>query len=74
MGMGLFLLVKRSGSRSWVQRIMINGHRRDIGLGSPPVVTLAEAREQGHTPQHQPVFVRDTGPALETIRLGAGQR
>ena len=44
-GMGLFLLVKPSGARSWVQRVTIRGKRRDIGLGSPAVVTLAEARE-----------------------------
>mgnify|MGYP001819018985 FL=1 len=45
-GTGLFLLVKPSGSRSWVQRIVINKKRRELGLGSPPVVTLAMAREQ----------------------------
>ena len=45
-GTGLFLLVKPSGSRFWVQRIIIRGKRREIGLGSPPVVTLAEARER----------------------------
>jgi integrase len=44
-GLGLHLLVKPSGSRSWVQRVKIHGKRRDLGLGSPPVVTLAEARE-----------------------------
>lgn len=44
-GTGLFLLVKPSGSRSWVQRIMVRGVRRELGLGSPPVVLLAEARE-----------------------------
>ncbi|WP_197431148.1 tyrosine-type recombinase/integrase, partial [Aliiruegeria sabulilitoris] len=45
-GTGLFLLVKPTGGRSWVQRIVIRGKRRELGLGSPPVVTLAEAREQ----------------------------
>ncbi len=45
-GTGLFLLVKTSGAKSWVQRIVIRGKRREMGLGSPPVVTLAEAREQ----------------------------
>ena len=45
-GAGLFLLVKPSGSRSWVQRIVVNGRRRELGLGSPPVVTLAMARDQ----------------------------
>lgn len=45
-GVGLFLLVKENGSRFWVQRIIIRGRRRELGLGSPPVVTLADAREQ----------------------------
>lgn len=45
-GLGLFLLVKPTGARSWVQRIVVRGARRELGLGSPPVVPLAEAREQ----------------------------
>ncbi len=45
-GTGLFLLVKPTGGRFWVQRVTIRGKRRELGLGSPPVVTLAEAREQ----------------------------
>ncbi|SMX23829.1 tyrosine-type recombinase/integrase [Boseongicola aestuarii] len=45
-GTGLFLLVKKSGARSWVQRLMVQGKRREIGLGSPPFVTLAEARDR----------------------------
>lgn len=47
-GTGLFLLVKPTGAKSWVQRIVIRGKRREIGLGSPPMVTLAEAREKAH--------------------------
>ena len=46
MGMGLFLWVKPNGTRFWVQRVNVRGRRREMGLGSPPVVTLAEAREQ----------------------------
>ena len=42
---GLFLLVESGGSRRWVQRIVIQGKRRDLGLGSYPLVSLAEARE-----------------------------
>jgi len=42
---GLFLLVESGGSRRWVQRIVIRGKRRDLGLGSYPLVSLAEARE-----------------------------
>lgn len=44
-GLGLMLRVESSGSRRWVQRIVISGRRREIGLGTPPVVTLAAARE-----------------------------
>ena len=44
-GHGLMLWVKPSGTRSWVQRMIIQGKRRDMGLGGYPLVTLAEARE-----------------------------
>jgi integrase len=44
-GLGLFLRVLAGGSRQWVQRLMVQGRRAEIGLGAPPVVTLAMARE-----------------------------
>lgn len=44
-GNGLFLRVEPSGSKRWVQRLTINGKRREIGLGSADLITLAEARE-----------------------------
>lgn len=43
-GDGLYLNVAPSGTKSWVQRIVINERRRDIGLGSYPTVSLAQAR------------------------------
>lgn len=43
-GDGLYLNVAPSGTKSWVQRIVINGRRRDIGIGSYPAVRLAQAR------------------------------
>ncbi|MDV7201479.1 tyrosine-type recombinase/integrase [Roseovarius sp. 10] len=43
-GNGLFLRVEKTGSRRWVQRVTINGKRREIGLGSADLVPLAEAR------------------------------
>ena len=43
-GDGLYLHVASSGSKSWVQRIVINERRRDIGLGSYLTVSLAQAR------------------------------
>ena len=43
-GNGLMLRVCDSGSRSWVQRLMVHGRRIDIGLGSAELVSLADAR------------------------------
>ena len=43
-GDGLYLNVATSGTKSWVQRIVISEKRRDIGLGSYPAVSLAQAR------------------------------
>ncbi|MDD9982372.1 MAG: tyrosine-type recombinase/integrase [Gammaproteobacteria bacterium] len=40
----LYLVVSRGGTKSFVQRLAIDGRRHDIGLGSWPLTTLAEAR------------------------------
>ena len=45
-GNGLYLYVQPSGARSWVQRLVIRGRRRELGLGSTALVPLAEAREK----------------------------
>ena len=42
----LYLRIAPGGSKSWVQRLTIDGRRHDLGLGGFPLVTLAEAREQ----------------------------
>ena len=42
-GEGTYLNVSMRGSKSWVQRISIDGIRRDISLGEYPTVSLAEA-------------------------------
>ncbi|MCY4429243.1 MAG: tyrosine-type recombinase/integrase [Rhodospirillales bacterium] len=44
-GQGLYLFVQPSGTRSWVQRLVVRGRRQEIGLGSAALVPLAEARE-----------------------------
>lgn len=44
-GGGLMLNVTATGGKSWVQRLVIHGRRRDIGLGSLDRVSLAEARK-----------------------------
>jgi integrase len=43
-GGGLYLMVRPSGSRTWVLRAQVDGKRRDFGLGSAVVVSLAKAR------------------------------
>lgn len=45
-GGGLHLLVKETGSRSWVYRFMLKGKSRDIGLGAAGAggTSLADAR------------------------------
>ena len=44
-GNGLYLVIDPSGARRWIQRLVVAGKRRDIGLGSARVVSLDEARE-----------------------------
>ena len=44
-GNGLYLHVDPSGARRWVQRLVIRGRSRGLGLGSYALVSLAEARE-----------------------------
>ena len=45
-GGGLHLYISKTGSKSWVLRITVDGRRRDIGLGAFPSVSLAQAREK----------------------------
>ena len=45
-GNGLYLFVRPSGTRSWIQRLLIRGRRRELGLGSVALVPLTEARER----------------------------
>ena len=44
-GNGLYLFVQPTGTRSWIQRIVIRGRRRELGLGAATLVPLAKARE-----------------------------
>lgn len=45
-GGGLYLSVKPSGAKSWILRTVVRGKRRDLGLGSAELVSLAEARDK----------------------------
>lgn len=43
-GRGLYLVVRPSGSRSWILRMQYKGSRRDFGLGPVHDVSLSDAR------------------------------
>lgn len=79
-GDGLALLVKATGSRSWVLKAQVGGKRREFGLGSAKAVSLAEARENADAVRRQfrsgidPVAVkRQVVAALPTFREAAQQ-
>ena len=42
---GLYLNIAKTGTKSWVQRIWVEGRRLDKGLGGYPKVSLAKARK-----------------------------
>ena len=43
-GVGLFLRITETGSKSWIQKLTIHGRQTTIGHGSYPAVSLAKAR------------------------------
>lgn len=42
---GLFLMVKPTGTKSWVFRVMVKGKRQTAGLGGFPTVSIDDARK-----------------------------
>jgi len=45
---GLFLHVRPSGAKKWLQRYTFQGRRREIGLGSAKIISVATARKNAH--------------------------
>jgi integrase len=45
-GNGLYLQVTATGAKTWIFRYKLAGRRRDMGLGSASLVSLADARER----------------------------
>ena len=68
-GNGLYLFVQPSGARSWVQHLVIRGRRRDFGLGSVALVSLAEAREKARANRK---LAREGGDPLAEKRRAQG--
>jgi integrase len=44
-GGGLYLVADNKSAKRWLLRIMVQGKRCDLGLGSYPLVSLSEARD-----------------------------
>ena len=78
-GDGLFLLVGRSGSKSWIVRVQKGGRRRDIGLGGASKVSLSLARERAAAVRSQleagidPIAERRKAAGIPTFREAAAQ-
>jgi integrase len=72
-GGGLYLQIAPSGARSWVFRFMLNGRRRDMGLGKAGDrdVTLAIARQKATEARRlvgdgkDPIAIRDAARSAE---------
>jgi integrase len=45
-GNGLYLVIEPSGAKRWILRTVVQGRRRDMGLGSARLVSLADARDK----------------------------
>ena len=85
---GLTLLVKQSANggvtKSWTQRVRLNGQPIDLGLGRYPVVGLADARalaienaravavgtDPRVKPEVAPTFSQAAEKAIEVLRAG----
>ena len=68
-GNGLYLQVHPTGSRNWIQRIIIRGRRRELGLGGFPLVSLKEARATAFTNRK---LAREGGDPLAARRRANG--
>ena len=67
-GHGLYLRVDANGSRFWVQRIFVRGKRTELGLGSPALVSLKEARDKALANRK---LAREGGDPLQRKRATA---
>lgn len=63
-GEGLYLRVGPTGGKSWILRTVVHGKRRELGLGSAALISLAEVRERARALRR---VARDGGDP-DTIR------
>ncbi len=76
-GGGLLLDVRPTGAKVWLCRLTVDGKRRDMGLGSFPRVSLAEARKAAQEAQRiakagaDPIKARDAAEAERKVAQNA---
>ena len=67
----VYLVVARGRTgrvnKRWVQRLHVQGTRRDIGIGTYPAVTLSEARERAHDNRLAPKRGGDPSGRASTV-------
>jgi integrase len=67
-GNNLYLIVSDTGTRKWVLRFTWRDKAREMGLGTPATVSLAEAREKAANARR--MIARGLDPILERKRTG----
>lgn len=78
-GAGLYLRVAASGAKAWVFRYQLGGKRRDMGIGSYPAISLADARQRAAEYRRQrhsgidPLHARNTERQAQLIAVARGR-
>ena len=75
-GENLYMVIRPSGTKSWILRARVNGRRTDVGLGAFPSVSLARARRRAADARASimdgvDVVVEKRKPAMPTFREAA---
>ena len=77
-GHGLNLRVDPTGARRWVQRLVVRGKARTLGLGGYPLVSLKEARDKAFANRKlareggDPLAEKHKARAMPTFKEAAG--
>jgi integrase len=65
-GTGLHIYVRKSGSKSWSQKIRFGGKQLELGLGNYPMISLAEARRIAT--ENKAMAQRGINPKMERLK------
>ena len=78
-GTGLHIYVRKSGSKSWSQKIRFGGKQLELGLGNYPMVSLADARriaaknkalaQRGINPKRDRIKPKTIPPFKEIVEM-----